>query len=174
MPEAQHIEWKERWRDDFLRRVCGYANAEGGSLHIGRNDKGVVVGVADAKIQRIVDACKAAGAPKPRITHEHNDLWLELPFTRAYLQLLETGSETPRSGETPVTGSVKTPVNTPVKTPVKILDAFRTHPEATLSDVATAIGKSLRAVERAVAKLRLAGRLRYVGPAKGGHWQVLP
>jgi len=49
MKEAQHTEWKESWREDYLRWVCGFANAEGGSLHIGRNDRGVVVGVADAK-----------------------------------------------------------------------------------------------------------------------------
>ena len=49
MKESQHIEWKESWRDEFFRRVCGFANAEGGVLHIGRNDKGEVVGIADAK-----------------------------------------------------------------------------------------------------------------------------
>lgn len=49
MPETQHTEWKESWREDYLRWVCGFANAEGGTLHIGRNDHGVVVGVADAK-----------------------------------------------------------------------------------------------------------------------------
>ncbi len=31
--------WKESWRDDLLRWVCGFANAEGGRLEIGRNDK---------------------------------------------------------------------------------------------------------------------------------------
>jgi predicted HTH transcriptional regulator len=48
MPESQHIEWKETWRDEFLKWICGFANAEGGVLHIGRNDKGVVVGVQNA------------------------------------------------------------------------------------------------------------------------------
>jgi ATP-dependent DNA helicase RecG len=48
MPENQHIEWKETWRDEFLKWICGFANAEGGVLHIGRNDKGVVVGVPNA------------------------------------------------------------------------------------------------------------------------------
>ncbi len=37
--ESQHTEWKESWRDDLLRWVCGFANAEGGRLEIGRNDK---------------------------------------------------------------------------------------------------------------------------------------
>ena len=48
MKETQNIEWKESWRDEFLRWICGFANAEGGALHIGRNDKGVVVGVPNA------------------------------------------------------------------------------------------------------------------------------
>ena len=49
MKESQHTEWKESWRDDCLRWVCGFANAEGGVLVIGRNDQSKVVGVPDAK-----------------------------------------------------------------------------------------------------------------------------
>ena len=48
MKEHQYVEWKESWRDEYLRWICGFANAEGGVLVIGRNDKGAVVGVADA------------------------------------------------------------------------------------------------------------------------------
>ena len=40
MKESQHTEWKESWRDEHLRWVCGFANAEGGVLVIGRNDNG--------------------------------------------------------------------------------------------------------------------------------------
>ena len=69
--------------------------------------------------------------------------------------------------------AVKTPVETPVKTPVKILDYLRKNPNDTLADVASAIGKSLSAVERASSKLVKEGKLRFVGPAKGGHWEVL-
>jgi ATP-dependent DNA helicase RecG len=49
MKESQHTEWKESWRDEFLKWVCGFANAEGGVLVIGKTDKGVPVGVPDAK-----------------------------------------------------------------------------------------------------------------------------
>ncbi len=48
MKESQHIEWKETWRDEYLRWVCGFSNAEGGVLEIGRNNRGVVVGVPNA------------------------------------------------------------------------------------------------------------------------------
>ncbi len=38
--ESQHTEWKAAWQDDHLRWVCGFANAEGGRLDVGRNDHG--------------------------------------------------------------------------------------------------------------------------------------
>lgn len=49
MSETQHIEWKQSWRDDALRGICGVANAEGGVMVIGRNDHGKVVGLKDAR-----------------------------------------------------------------------------------------------------------------------------
>ncbi len=48
MKENQHIEWKESWRDEVLKWICGFANADGGVLHIGRNAKGVVSGLPNA------------------------------------------------------------------------------------------------------------------------------
>ncbi len=47
MTEHPHIEWKESWRDDYLRWICGFANAEGGVLVLGKNDKGVAIGIKD-------------------------------------------------------------------------------------------------------------------------------
>ena len=47
--ENQNIEWKESWRDEYLKEICGFANAQGGVLEVGRNDKGVVSGLSDAE-----------------------------------------------------------------------------------------------------------------------------
>ena len=49
MAENQNIEYKESWRDEYLKWVCGFANAQGGSIYIGINDNGEVVGVTDCK-----------------------------------------------------------------------------------------------------------------------------
>ena len=49
MPEHQEIEWKESWRDEYLKWICGYANAHGGTLFIGKDDNGKVVGISDSK-----------------------------------------------------------------------------------------------------------------------------
>ena len=46
--ENQNIEYKETWRDDYLKWICGFANAQGGKLYIGIDDKGNVCGVKDA------------------------------------------------------------------------------------------------------------------------------
>ena len=49
MSEHQTIEWKESWRDEYLKWICGFANAQGGKIYIGKNDDGIVTGVVDAK-----------------------------------------------------------------------------------------------------------------------------
>lgn len=49
MPETQNIEYKQSWRDEYLKWICGFANSSGGSIFIGKDDNGNVVGVADAK-----------------------------------------------------------------------------------------------------------------------------
>ena len=49
MAESQLIEYKEAWRDEYLRWICGFANAQGGTLYIGRRDDGSICGVKDAK-----------------------------------------------------------------------------------------------------------------------------
>lgn len=53
MQEKQNIEWKESWRDEYLKWICGFANAQGGKIYIGKNDKGEVVGIENAK--RLMD-----------------------------------------------------------------------------------------------------------------------
>ena len=47
--EDQRTEWKESWRDEYLKWISGFANAEGGILIIGKNDKGEAVGLPDAR-----------------------------------------------------------------------------------------------------------------------------
>ena len=49
MPEQQNIEYKQSWHDDYLKWVCGFANAQGGLIFIGKDNKGKVVGVDDYK-----------------------------------------------------------------------------------------------------------------------------
>ena len=49
MKEDQHTEFKRNWRDDFLKELAAFANSQGGTLYIGVEDDGTIVGVKDAK-----------------------------------------------------------------------------------------------------------------------------
>jgi ATP-dependent DNA helicase RecG len=80
-----------------------------------------------------------------------------------------TGKRQGNARETPG----ETPGKTPGKTPGMILGLLRSEPGLSVPELAARIGKSDRAIERAIRKLREAGRLVRVGPDKGGHWQVI-
>ena len=47
--EQQNVEWKAEWKEEYLKWICGFANAQGGKIYIGKDDKGETVGVKNAK-----------------------------------------------------------------------------------------------------------------------------
>jgi ATP-dependent DNA helicase RecG len=49
MSESQNIEWKQSWHDDYLKWVCGFANAFGGKIFIGKDDNGNVTHLEEYK-----------------------------------------------------------------------------------------------------------------------------
>ncbi len=50
MPEKQNTEYKSSWHDDYLKWICGFANAQGGRIYIGKDDAGSVVGIDNYKL----------------------------------------------------------------------------------------------------------------------------
>ena len=47
--ENQTVEYKESWNDKYLEWICGYANAKGGTLYVGIQDRTKkIVGVKNA------------------------------------------------------------------------------------------------------------------------------
>ncbi|MDR2771721.1 MAG: ATP-binding protein, partial [Clostridiales Family XIII bacterium] len=47
--ENQNLEWKQSWRDEYMKTLCGFANANGGVMEVGRRDDGEIIGVSDTK-----------------------------------------------------------------------------------------------------------------------------
>jgi ATP-dependent DNA helicase RecG len=60
-----------------------------------------------------------------------------------------------------------------VKTSKLIRETLAENPTITLAELAERMKKSISAVERASSKLLKEGKLRYIGPQKGGYWQVV-
>ncbi|MBO4903457.1 MAG: putative DNA binding domain-containing protein [Lachnospiraceae bacterium] len=53
--ENQVTEWKESWQDKYLEWICGYANAQGGTLYIGINDDGNVLGLESKTAKKLLE-----------------------------------------------------------------------------------------------------------------------
>ena len=68
---------------------------------------------------------------------------------------------------------IKTSVIMSVITSGKIIDALNKNCFMTIPELAHMIGISTRSIERNLQKLQKDGRLRRIGAAKGGHWEVL-
>lgn len=49
--ESQNIEYKRSWSDEYLKWVCGFANAQGGKIFIGIDDDKSVYGLNDSHRQ---------------------------------------------------------------------------------------------------------------------------
>ena len=79
----------------------------------------------------------------------------------------------PLAVETSVETSVGMTADRGQSTPALVLAALGRQPELTLAEVALQIGRSLRTVERVAAKLQSEGKLRHLGPRKGGRWQPI-
>lgn len=47
--ETQNVEYKQSWRDEYLKYISGFANAQGGTLYVGIDDNGNVCGINNAK-----------------------------------------------------------------------------------------------------------------------------
>ncbi len=76
--ENQSVEYKLKWNDEFLKEICAFANAQGGTLYVGIDDNG--------KIQM-------------RIFEDHIELWNEgnLPENYTIETLLHKHASKPRN-----------------------------------------------------------------------------
>ena len=79
-----------------------------------------------------------------------------------------------KMGQTGNISTVEKGVEKSVEKSVEKIVAFLRHePTATQNEIAATIGLSRRGVEKNLKNLKAAGRIRRIGPDKGGHWEVL-
>lgn len=126
------------------------------------------------RVFRDLEIVEQLGSGIPRIlkTYGRDAFEIRKSFVRVvfyYERPFDDSATPPSQTET----RVETRVKTRLKTSQLILETLAENPTMTLAELAERIEKSVSAVERASAKLVKEGKLRYVGPQKGGHWQVL-
>ena len=189
-PEAPSVERKSLWRDEHLDCICGFANGQGGVLEIGRNDSGEVVGVADvlrllkeipSRIQSLlgivvnVDLRSDCGRDYLRIVVPPNPTQIsyrrDFPYPPGDIptdRRVRPDDATRKQPETP-----DQPKNRQ-KTSERIVAFLRENPEASRRDIVASLGNTTEgSVRYQLDKLKASGRLRRVGPDRGGHWMVV-
>ena len=110
---------------------------------------------------KIASLMQAAGLPIPTLQERTESVVMTFVLPDAMARLKKGGTPEETLGKTLE------------KTPDLILKRLRGAPRASISELAQQLDKSSSAVERAIRKLRAQGKLQRIGPAKGGHWQVI-
>ena len=113
-------------------------------------------------IERIMSACRESGTPQPTIDYEPGGIWIKFRFSTAYLAKTSNGPNAKKSSG-----------KSSVKTEDKIIAIARKSPSVSIPQMAEILGISTRAVEKQIRQLKQSKRLRRIGPAKGGNWQVV-
>jgi len=125
--ETQSVEYKQIWRDDFLKEICGFANAQGGTLYIGIADNGEVVGVENPDIaatffrageveawgqgiERVQTYCTDYGCPVPEWRFDGAGIWT------VFYYKTQTESSEKSSGKGEQKGREKSTLKTREKT----------------------------------------------------------
>jgi len=56
---------------------------------------------------------------------------------------------------------------------LQIIESIKMNPYISLSQLSTIVGISQTAIENNISKLKDLGFIKRIGPAKGGHWEVI-
>lgn len=59
------------------------------------------------------------------------------------------------------------------KSSEKIISLMREEPKLSAKEIATRLELTPRAIEKQIAALKKSGKIQRIGPAKGGHWEVV-
>ena len=189
-PEAQNVERKSSWCDEHLGCICGFANGQGGVLEIGRNDRGDVVGVADIlrlleeipnRVQSLlgivvnVDLRSVCGQDYLHIVVPPHPTPIgygrEFQYPAADMPAdvrVRPDDSTRKQPENP------DPPENRQKISDRIVAFLRENPEASRREIVAALENTTEgSVRYQLDKLKASGRLRRVGPDRGGHWMVV-
>ncbi len=102
--ESQFTEWKESWRDEYLKTICAFANSEGGVLTVGIDDRGRVIGAKDPErlLKVLPDTIrnKLGIVPFVRLNRSEGKETVSIPVERSPVSVTLDGKFYIRSGST--------------------------------------------------------------------------
>jgi ATP-dependent DNA helicase RecG len=122
-------------------------------------------------ISKILRAMSANGSPAPEFDTDDDRTYF---LIRLPIHPRATADALPVPAKAVTEASGKPSVKASEKTSERILTLIATNPAITIAELATQLGRTTRAVELQLEKLKARKRLIRVGPDHGGHWEVKP
>jgi len=167
MNEHQTIEWKEVWRDEYLKWICGFANAQGGTLIIGKDDNG--------NTNAVVHKDYSSGIPIQISVYEDRIVFWN------YGQLPEHWTLERLLGKHPSNPFNPLIANTFFRCGyieswgrgIEKINRENNEPHLTRHQLAQRLSLTPDSVKHHLQKLKTARRIEHVGSTKAGYWRVL-
>ena len=100
--ESQTVEFKQIWKDEYLKTICAFANSEGGILYIGLNDDAVILGVEN--IEELIELLpnkinnRLGLVVDIILKNSNNKNYLEVKVNKTYAPISYNGKFYIRSG----------------------------------------------------------------------------
>jgi len=161
MKETQNVEYKEIWNDGQLpdglnaRMLKEKHPSKPRNIDIANIFfKAGYIEAWGRGIAKIIDGCKIAGLPEPDLKEHAGGF--QITFYKGDQKSVEKGVE--KSVE---------------KSVEKITKLMSENPHITQKELSAATGLSRRGVEKNISLLKKEGKIKRIGPAKGGHWQII-
>ncbi len=113
--ENHIVEWKECWRDEYLKWICAFANTQGVlpenwtidnllTKHYSKSNNPDIAnvfyraGMIEAwgrGISMMMKACREYGNPTPVLRYDAPGMWVEFSFSSQFIKEVETSHVTP-------------------------------------------------------------------------------
>ena len=179
--ENQNLEYKRNWNDEYLKWICGFANAQGGKIFIGVDDDGSIYGIKDSHKQMEDIPNKVVsflGIVVDVYLHQRENLeYIEIIIPPSNVPISYSGMSVyikrrvsnVNSNEV----SQKTSQKASQKTSQKIIDMIKENPYISTQEMANTIGIDRRNIARNIKKLQENGIVKRIGPDKGGYWKIV-
>jgi predicted HTH transcriptional regulator len=153
--ESQNIEFKQTWKDEYIKWLSAFGNADGGKLYIGVDDDGNIKGIDNAKklLEDIPNKVRDVLGITPQFRWE-NGLWVEFYF--------KTDKSLP-NGLGDKLG----------ETQQNIIKLMQKNPKIAITALSSKLGISTTAIEKHIKTLKEQNIIQRIGSAKGGHWEII-
>ena len=147
--ESQHIEFKESWRDEYQKWICGFANAQGG----------------------IITACKNDGFSTPEFRYDASGIWTTFKFEYPERATTPNGQNTTQKT---IQKTMQKTIQKLTEQQQAILVYLNEHPNATRKELCAKIpDATMGGIIHNLSRLQELGLLKRIGGRKQGYWQII-